>query len=127
VIHPTPDKFKEFAMLTVSSLEKDDVIYVSLAGRMDGSPCCKSLIQTVKAHIEEGQRRFVLDLNEVSWMSSCGIGCLVSSYASVRRVDGSLALLSPNSRVESALTVTGLIPTVFEILESDKSARVASG
>lgn len=114
-------------MLEVSSREKDDVILVALVGQMDGSPCCKSLIDTVKARLEEGHRRFVIELSGVTWMSSCGIGCLVSSYVSIRQVEGSLALLSPNSRVLGALTVTGLVPTVFEILETDADAHVASG
>ena len=113
-------------MLNVSSHEKGDAVYVALVGQMDGSPCCKSLIDTVKSRIDEGHRRFVIELSGVTWMSSCGIGCLVSSYVSVRQVDGSLSLLSPNSRVLGALTVTGLVPTVFEVLESDASAHVAS-
>ena len=114
-------------MLNVSSHEKGDTIHVAVVGQMDGSPCCKALIETVKARLEEGHRRFVIDLDGVPWMSSCGIGCLVSSYVSVRQVQGSLALLSPNSRVLGALTVTGLVPTVFEVLESDANAQVASG
>jgi anti-sigma B factor antagonist len=113
-------------MLNVSSHENGDTIYVAVVGQMDGSPCCKSLIETVKARLGEGHRKFVIELSGVTWMSSCGIGCLVSSYSSVRLVQGSLALLSPNSRVLGALTVTGLVPTVFDVLESDANAHVAS-
>ena len=113
-------------MLNVSSHEKGKSVYVSVSGQMDGSPCCKSLTDTVKARLEKGHRDFVIELSGVTWMSSCGIGCLVASYVSVRQMKGSLALLSPNSRVLGALTVTGLVPTVFEVLESDANAHVAS-
>ena len=76
-------------MLNVSSHENGDTIYVAVVGQMDGSPCCKSLIETVKARLGEGHRKFVIELSGVTWMSSCGIGCLVSSYSSVRQVQGS--------------------------------------
>lgn len=112
-------------MLTVSSREQSDYVIVDLVGRLDGSPSCETLSRVVKGCLDEGHRRFVMDLSEVEWMSSCGIGCLIAAYTSVRRVGGSLSLRSPNNRVLSALEVTDLVPAVFDIVEPE--AKVASG
>jgi len=76
------------------------------------------LCETVKSEITQGHQRFVIDLEGVKSMSSCGIGCLVSSYASIKKIEGSMVLLSPNERVMQALIVTRLVPTVFEVIQT---------
>lgn len=109
-------------MLNVSTREQADRVIVELAGRLDGGPSCKDLTKAVKDQIDGGKRRFLIDLAAVEWMSSCGIGCLIAAYTSVRRSGGSLALRSPNARVLSALEVTELVPRVFELVDSESEA-----
>mgnify|MGYP000606230435 CR=1 FL=1 len=70
-------------MLNVSVEERGDTVYLALSGRMDGGPCCESLSATIKDWISQGRLRFVFDLEDLVSMSSRGIGCLVSSYASI--------------------------------------------
>jgi anti-anti-sigma factor len=106
-------------MLTVTSHARGSSVRVSLTGRLDGSPCCEELAVYVKDALEAGGRQFVFDLAGVEWLSSCGIGCLVKNYASVRRAGGSLVLRSPNRRVLRSLTVTRLVPQVFEVIDGD--------
>ena len=105
-------------MLHVSVEERGDALYLALSGRMDGGPGCDSLKSTVKSRIGDGHRRFVVDLENVVSMSSCGIGCLVSSYASIQSAKGSMVLLSPNDRVQHVLEVTRLVPAVFDIIHT---------
>lgn len=112
-------------MLTVSSHVHSDQIQVQLHGRLDGSPSCTALSDEVKAMLEDGHRRFVIDLSGVEWMSSCGIGCLIAAYTSVRRKGGSLILTGPNERVLSALRITELVPTVFEVIDPLPARRTA--
>jgi anti-sigma B factor antagonist len=109
-------------MLHVSSHAHTDYVVVDIDGRMDGSPSCEALCRVVKGRLEEGHRRFVVDLEKVEWMSSCGIGCLIAAYTSVRREGGSLALRGPNDRVLAALEVTDLVPSVFEVLRGPAEA-----
>lgn len=110
-------------MLTVATHERNDRTYVELEGRLDGSPSCAELSREVKARIDEGHLDFVVDLGHVEWMSSSGIGCLISTYASVRRAGGSMALRSPNDRVLAALRVTDLVPSVFEVIGEESPDR----
>jgi anti-sigma B factor antagonist len=109
-------------MLHVSSHEMNGHVVVELFGRLDGSPSCRTLCQVVKGCLDEGHRQFVVDLENVEWMSSCGIGCLISTYTSIRRDGGTLALRSPNDRVLAALEITELVPAVFEVIEADARA-----
>lgn len=106
-------------MLTISTEDRGHAVYVSLAGRMDGSPSCGSLKDTIREGIDQGHRKFVIDLTEVISMSSHGIGCLVSCFVTVQKAEGSMVLLGPNDRVLRALTVTRLVPTVFEVIETN--------
>jgi anti-sigma B factor antagonist len=109
-------------MMNVSSHAHTDYVVVDVDGRMDGSPSCQDLCRVVKGCLDTGHRRFVIDLAEVEWMSSCGIGCLIAAYTSIRREGGTLALRNPNDRVLAALEITDLVPAVFEVLPADAEA-----
>jgi anti-anti-sigma factor len=112
-------------MLTISTEDRGHALYVALAGRMDGSPACGSLKNVIQSSLEAGHRRFVVDLGCVISMSSHGIGCLVSSYASVQGAGGSMVLRAPNERVLRALRVTRLVPSVFHVIETGTRAQSA--
>ena len=105
-------------MLTVTPHHRAGTVHLSLVGRLDGSPCCDSLTTEVKSALQEGQRQIVLDLSGLDWLTSCGIGCLVRNFVSTRNAGGRLVLLSPNRRVLRALTVTDLVPKVFEVVHT---------
>lgn len=114
-------------MLTVSSQENGEMVRVTLDGRLDGSESCHALPMTVKDHIDAGHLHFTLDLDRVEWMSSWGIGSLISTYASVRRAGGNLILANPNERVLATLRVTDLVPGVFEVIAQSRTAPPARG
>ena len=109
-------------MLNVSTREMPDHVVVDLVGRLDGSPSCRDLCHQVKGRLDEGHRQFIVDLDRVEWMSSCGIGCLIATYTSIRREGGTMSLRAPNDRVLAALEVTDLVPAVFEVTMTDSEA-----
>lgn len=112
-------------MLTISTEDRGNALYVALAGRMDGSPCCGALKDVVQASLEKGHRRFVIDLGCVISMSSHGIGALVANYATIQGAGGSMVLRAPNERVLKALRVTRLVPSVFHVIETGVRAQQA--
>lgn len=109
-------------MLNVSTREMPDHVVVEIVGRLDGSPACRDLCQQVKGRLGEGHRRFIVDLEHVEWMSSCGIGCLIATFTSIRREGGTMALRGPNDRVLAALEVTDLVPAIFEVIPASAEA-----
>jgi len=78
----------------------------------------------IKDLLTDGQRRILLNLAEVSYIDSAGLGSLISSYATVKREGGSLKLVNLTKRVKDLLAITKLI-TVFDAFE-DEATAVAS-
>jgi anti-sigma B factor antagonist len=109
-------------MLKVQCRETKGATVIDLIGRARGGPDTRAIKTIVRAQIEDGARKFVLNLSELEWMTSIGIGVLVESYASVRREGGSMVILSPTERVEQTLAMTQLIPNLFRVFRSEEEA-----
>ena len=71
--------------------------------------------------LADGQRRILLNLADVSYIDSAGLGSLISSYATVKREGGNLKLVNLTKRVRDLLAITKLI-TVFDTFEDESSA-----
>ena len=78
-----------------------------------------------KHHIEGtitgGSRRLLINLANVSYMDSSGLGELISGYTRMQRVSGQMKLLNLNKRLNQLLVITKLI-TVFETFDSESEA-----
>ena len=75
----------------------------------------------IKDLLADGQRRILLNLADVSYIDSAGLGSLISSYATVKREGGNLKLVNLTKRVRDLLAITKLI-TVFDTFEDEASA-----
>ena len=109
-------------MLTIECREIGGVVVVDLSGHMEGGPSTKAVTETIRTRANEGHRLFVLNLAELAWMNSMGIGTLVESHATLKRRNGLVVLLSPCDRVRKVLTTTRLIPKIFTVLEEESEA-----
>ena len=98
-----------------------DVSVVDAAGRItlgEGSSALRDLLRDM---ISKGQKKILLNLGEVSYIDSSGIGELVSGFTSVTNSGGQLKLLGLNKRVKDLLQITKLY-TVFDVHEDEASA-----
>ena len=87
---------------------------VDLSGRIllgDDSAYLRKMIRSL---LDEGHRRIVLNLGDVDYIDSSGIGELVSGYSAVRSQGGELKLLNLSRRVRDLLQLTKLY-TVFDV------------
>ena len=71
--------------------------------------------------LADGQRRILLNLGDVSYLDSAGLGTLISSYTTVKREAGHLKLMNLTKRIQDLLAITKLI-TVFDTYDSEKEA-----
>jgi anti-sigma B factor antagonist len=71
--------------------------------------------------IERNETKLLLNLANVPYMDSGGLGEIVRSYTTVKRAGGELKLLNATKRISDLLTITKLI-TVFEIFEDEATA-----
>ena len=82
------------------------------------------LKETILSQTKEGPRKIVLNLGEVSYIDSSGLGELVSVYTSVRNKGGDVKLLNLTSKAKDLLQMTKLL-TVFDTY-TDESTAVAA-
>ena len=98
-----------------------EVSVVDVAGRItlgEGSSALRDLIRDM---VGKGQKKILLNLGDVSYIDSSGIGELVSGYTTVTNSGGDLKLLNLNKRVKDLLQITKLY-TVFDVHEDEASA-----
>ena len=97
-----------------------DVTILDLHGRlvMDEDTSCTEHIDLL---VREGRLRILLNLRDVTYIDSAGVGALIAKYVSLRRRGGDLRLLSLSDRVRRVITIAHLLE-VFEIFESEDLA-----
>ena len=75
----------------------------------------------MRSLVQQGQKKVLLNLGEVSYVDSAGLGEIVQSYATVTKNGGSLKLVNVTKRIKDLLSITKLL-TVFETFESENEA-----
>lgn len=98
-----------------------DVAILDLAGKITIGEGDAQLREAVRNLLTEGQRNILLNLEEVTYIDSSGLGELVSSYTAVGNQGGRLKLLNPTKKIQDLLIITKLI-TVFEVYDSEEEA-----
>ena len=98
-----------------------DVMILDLKGKItlgDGDELLKDKISSL---IQQGRKKLVLNLAEVPYIDSAGLGELVRTYTTVSRQGGSLKLVNLTKRITDLLSITKLL-TVFETFDAEKEA-----
>ncbi len=98
-----------------------DVAIVDVAGKLTLSEGDELLRDKVNSLIQQGQKKLVLNLANVPYIDSAGLGEIVRTYTTVSKNGGSLKLLSLTKRIQDLLSITKLL-TVFEVYESEADA-----
>ena len=105
-----------------ATTRQDGVItIVDLSGRISLGEGSALLRQTVRALLDEGHNRIILNLGDVNYIDSSGIGELVSGFTAVRNRGGELKLLSLTKKVNDLLQLTKLF-TVFDVYNDETTA-----
>ena len=110
--------------LKASSRLVDGVTIVDLSGRLVLGEATGLLRDSLQEILSRGQHKILLNLGDVSYIDSSGLGTLVSGYSSVTGRQGQLKLLNLTKKVHDLLQVTKLL-TVFEVF-NDEAAAVKS-
>src|SRR5215467_12864319 len=98
-----------------------DVAIVDLAGKITLGEGSGLVRNTIKDLVNSGQKNILLNLREVSYIDSAGLGEIVGSYATVTNAQGSIKLLHPQAKVHDLLQVTKLY-TVFIAFDDEAEA-----
>ena len=98
-----------------------DVMILDLKGKITLGEGDELLKDKVNSLVNQGHRKIVLNLAEVPYIDSAGLGEIVRTYTTVSRQGGSLKLLNLTKRITDLLSITKLL-TVFETFETEDEA-----
>ena len=98
-----------------------DVVVLDLKGKITLGEGDELLKDKVNSLVNQGQKKIVLNLADVPYIDSAGLGEIVRTYTTVSRQGGSLKLLNLTKRITDLLSITKLL-TVFETFESENDA-----
>ncbi len=101
--------------------ESGGVVILEASGKIMGGPDAELFQSTLKSLIHEGRSRVVVDLGQVTWVNSTGLGILISGYTTLKRENGEMKLLNVSDRIESIFIVTKLY-SVFESYKDEQEA-----
>ena len=102
----------------------DDVTIVDLRGRITLGEGSVTVRETVHDLLSKGMKRILLNLGDVNYIDSSGIGELVSAFTAAKKQGGELKLLNLTKKVHDLLQITKL-STVFDVTD-DETAAVRS-
>lgn len=105
--------------LNYKTSKDDKAHYLFIEGDLIGDEVGPKLVEVVSDAIQEDTRTFVIDLSEVRYISSSGIGLLITMLTKMRNVGGEVYLTAPSEHVKKLLIITKLnnIFTVYDSVE----------
>lgn len=110
--------------MKISNRQVDGVTILDLSGRITLGEGSVQLRDAVRDLLSKGQKHILLNLADVNYIDSSGIGELVSAFTTVRNQGGELKLLKLTKKVHDLLQITKLY-TVFDV-KDDEAAAIAS-
>jgi anti-sigma B factor antagonist len=110
--------------MKASNRQVDGITVVDLSGRITLGEGSVVLRDAVRDLLAKGEKKILLNLGNVTYIDSSGIGELVSAFTTVRNQGGELKLLNLTKKVHDLLQITKLY-TVFDV-KDDEAAAISS-
>ncbi len=107
--------------MKLNSREQDAVVILEPKGKIMGGPDATVLKEAIRDYVNQNKKDVVIDLAEVDWMNSTGLGIMISCLKTVREAGGEMKLANVTEKIKSLLTITKLI-TVFDAYNSTEEA-----
>ena len=112
--------------LNVKTRKVDNIVVVDMSGRLTIGEPVLLLRETLRVQVNDGIRQIILNLGDVSYIDSSGLGELVSAYTTVRNKQGDVKLLNLTAKAKDLLQMTKLL-TVFECHDSEAAGLKSFG
>ncbi len=107
--------------LKMGTREVKDIIIIDLSGRLTMGEASAAIRDEVLDQVGHGIRKILLNLADVSYIDSAGLGEFTSAYTSVKNRNGELKLLNLTKRVHDLMQITKLY-TVFDVYDDERTA-----
>lgn len=107
--------------MTIETRTVKDVTILDIHGKITIGEGSAEIRKRVRDLLQAGHKKILLNLGDVSYVDSSGIGELVSSFTTVTNQGGELKLLSLTRKLRELLAITKLL-TVFDVFEDEEKA-----
>jgi anti-sigma B factor antagonist len=107
--------------IRITERRHDDVLVLDLAGRLVAEEGDRPFAERVETLLRAGSNKVLVNLRDVSYIDSAGVGMLVAKFVTARRQGGCLKLMHLNDRTGRVLEIARLL-TVFEVFDSEPEA-----
>ena len=112
--------------LKLNTREVKDILIIDLSGKLTMGEAVAAIRDEIHDEVSQGARKVLLNLAEVSYIDSAGLGELTAAYSSIKNRGGQLKLLNLTKRVHDLMQITKL-STVFELHDDEKTAIASFG
>ncbi len=109
------------AELNINERQAGDVTALDMSGKITIGEGSVALRNAIRKLIEEGKKKILLNLSQVSYVDSSGIGEFVASFTAIGREGGQLKLLNLTQKIQDLLAITKLL-TVFDTYDDESQA-----
>jgi len=103
--------------MKIKTSEKYSAVIIQMKGNVMGGPEAEEFSQLLHDYLDQGKKNIVVDLNDVKFMNSSGLGMLISGFTTMKNGGGYLKLANATEKINSLLVITKLI-TIFENYDS---------
>jgi len=110
--------------MRISEHSTEDITILELLTPVSGDGSHQLFIPQIEALIEEGRRKFVLNLAELTWINSSGLGVFIGARRRIDEAGGQMVICGVNTRIQGILDVTAL-STMWTIVP-DIDAAIAA-
>jgi len=107
--------------MKVSTRKSGVVVIIDVDGKIMLCEGDVEIKDTIDNLLKKGNKHFLLNLSNVPYIDSAGLGEIIRCFTSLRKNGGDFKLLSPNQRIIDLLTITKLL-NVFDSFDSESSA-----
>ena len=107
--------------LSITQRQTDSVVILDLEGNIRLGEGSRGLHEAIRLVVEKSEKKILLNLANVSYMDSSGLGELVAGYTTLQKSGGQMKLLNLTERVSELMVITKLL-TVFEVYEDEEQA-----
>jgi anti-sigma B factor antagonist len=112
--------------LKLQSREVKGIVIIDLSGRLVMGEACAAIRDEIRDQFAHGFRKILLNLANVTYIDSAGLGELTAAYTTAKNREGELKLMNLTKRVHDLMQITKLY-TVFDVYDDEKTAVASFG
>jgi anti-sigma B factor antagonist len=106
--------------------EQYNAAVIELKGKVEGGPFASEFKETLLDLVNKGKKNIIVDMSDIKFINSNGIGILVSGYTTVRNGGGELKLVNSSSKVNGVLSITKLNQVFTNYTSLDEALKSKS-